>query len=164
MKKLGIYFLYGGALLFAVALLYFSAVSDDKRKENTSSEQKIAKNQPVKPTEKVQVFLFHNTQRCYSCVAIGKYAKETVKRNFQKEVSAGKIEFREINIDLPENKELANKFKAAGSALFLNAIIDGQDNIKEDTQVWRLVSNEQAFVDYLSDKLGGMLTGSAATQ
>jgi hypothetical protein len=164
MKKLGIYFLYGGALLFAVALLYFSFGFGEKTKENTPSERKIAKNQQTKPAEKVQIFLFHNTKRCSSCVAIGKYAKKTVEQNFQKEVNTGKIEFREINIDLPENKELANKFKAAGSALFLNAIIDGQDNIKEDTQVWRLVSNEQAFVDYLSDKLGGMLTESAAAQ
>lgn len=161
MKKLGTYLLYGGALFFAVALIYISVGSNKDAKRNAASEQKnnskIAQVQNTKPTEKIQVFLFHNTQRCYSCVAIGKYAKETVEQNFQKELSSGKIEFKEINIDLPENKEVANKFKAAGSSLFLNPIINGQDNIKEDTQVWRLVSNEQAFINYLSDKLNSML-------
>jgi len=63
----------------------------------------------------------------------------------------------QINIDLPENKEVATKFKAAGSSLFINPIVDGQDNIKEDTQVWRLVSNEQRFISYLSDKIKTLL-------
>jgi len=168
MKKSGIYLLYGGALFFAVALIYLSFGTNKKTASNGTSasvqenSSKIAEVQNVKPADKIQVFLFHATQRCSSCIAIGKYAKETVEQKFPEELKSGKIEFREINIDLPENKELATKFKATGSALFINPIFDGQDHITDDAQVWRLVSNEQGFISYLSDKLKGMLGNEAS--
>ena len=127
---------------------------------STSASKEVKspeKPKDLKPAEKIQVFLFHSTQRCSSCIAIGKFAKETVEQNFPEEFKSGKIEFKEINIDLPENEALASKFQATGSALFINPIVDGKDNIEEDTQVWRLVSDEGAFVNYLSGKLKGLL-------
>lgn len=163
MKKYGSYLLYGGALVFAIALVYASLNTNKVASEQKSSAS-IAQIQNSKPAEKIQVFLFHSTQRCYSCIAIGKFAKETVEQKFPEELKSGKIEFREINIDLPENKELAEKFKATGSSLFINPIIDGKDNIKQDTQVWRLVSNEQGFISYLSEKLQGFLGSEASAQ
>jgi len=170
MKKLGTYSLYGGALVFAVALVYMSMSPDKKTESNStnanaeSASSNMAEVQNTKPAEKIQVYLFHATQRCSSCIAIGKFAKETVEQKFPEELKSGKIEFREINIDLPENKELADKFKATGSSLFINPIFDGQDHIKDDTRVWQLVSNEQGFVSYLSDKLKGMLGNEASAQ
>jgi len=107
--------------------------------------------------EKVQVFLFHATQRCTTCIAIGRLAGETVAEYFRPETQEGKIEFREINIDLPENRELAQKFQASGSALFINAIYNGRDNISEDVTVWRLTTNETQFKSYLKNKLNNLL-------
>lgn len=158
MKKLGTYLLYGGALFFAITLIWIS-VSPNKKTESSVQENspKTSEVQKAKPADKIQVFLFHATKRCPTCIAIGKYTKETVEQKFPGDLKSGKIEFKEINIDLPENKELATKFKASGSALFINPIIDGKDNIKEDTQVWRLTSNEQGFISYLSDKINTLL-------
>lgn len=156
MKKYGLYLLYGVALVFAIALVYMS-LNTNKVDSEQKSIVKTAEVQNSKPAEKIQVFLFHPTQRCITCITIGKYAKETVEQKFPEELKSGKIEFREVNIDLPENKELATKFKAAGSSLFINPIVDGEDNIKEDTQVWWLVSNEQGFISYLSDKIKTLL-------
>src|SRR5680860_375009 len=107
---------------------------------------------------KVQVFLFHATQRCPTCIRIGQLAKATVEERFAEQFKSGKIEFREINIDLPENKSLAEKFQATGSALYINSIKNGQDSIVEDTMVWQLASGyEIKFKDYLSNKLNIIL-------
>jgi len=122
---------------------------NDQIAENQSKEEKLS-------AEKIQVFVFHATQRCYSCITIGKFAGETVNEYFQPELRDGKIEFREINIDLPENKELARKFQAGGSSLYINAISSGQDNIVEDVAVWRLVNNEVQFKNYLKNKLSNL--------
>ncbi|PJA01398.1 hypothetical protein COX74_02980 [bacterium (Candidatus Gribaldobacteria) CG_4_10_14_0_2_um_filter_41_16] len=59
--------------------------------------------------------------------------------------------------DLSENKDLARKFQASGSSLFINAIINGKDNITEDTKVWRLVSDKAQFKNYLKDKIDNLL-------
>ncbi len=168
MKKLGIYLLYGGALLFAAALVWISISPDKKTQSNNTSipesRAETAQVQNLKPAEKIQVFMFHSTNRCVSCVTIGKFTKKTIEKQFPKDLESGRIELREINVDLPENKEIVTKFKAVGSSLFLNSIIDGKDNIEEDTKVWRLVSDEQAFSSYLSDKLKEMLGDSASAQ
>ena len=158
MKKNLASLIFGSAILVA-SIFAWTVYSDNHQSavSGVKSNSEIAETKNVKPAEKLQVFLFHATQRCSSCIAIGKYAKETVEQKFPEELKSGKIEFREINIDLPENKELATKFGATGSVLFINPVIDGKDNIKEDTQVWRLVSNEQGFIDYLSGKIKNLI-------
>ncbi|KKP68656.1 MAG: hypothetical protein UR66_C0004G0056 [Candidatus Moranbacteria bacterium GW2011_GWE1_35_17] len=169
MKKTGIYLLYGGALFFAIVLIiiFGSDKKTDLKNASVNTQSISAKKNPaedVKPAEKIQLYLFHSTNRCYSCITAGEYAKKTLEQNFSQELKSGKIEFKEINVDLAENKEVANKFKAAGTSLFTNSIIDGTDNIKEDTQIWRLVSNEQAFSKYLSEKLKKLMGSEASAQ
>ncbi len=108
-------------------------------------------------TDKVQVFLFHATRRCSTCIAIGRLAGETVNERFQGELKLGQVEFREINIDLLENRELAQKFQATGSALYLNAIKGGADNIEQDIKVWSLVGDTAQFKDYLEDRIKNLM-------
>lgn len=93
----------------------------------------------------------------HTIIAIGKLARETVNERFQDELKSGRIEFKEVNIDLPENKELAGKFQAGGSALFLNSIYGGEDHIAQDVKVWRLTGDPTAFKDYLEAKINVLL-------
>jgi len=147
-------FIIGFSAAVGLGLLIFLAViSANSVKTKTIDSDQTAK----QSADKVQVYLFHATQRCITCITIGKYAGETVYEYFQPELRDGKIEFREINIDLPENKELAQKFQASGSALFINAISNEQDNISEDTRVWRLTQDEIQFKSYLKNKLKTLL-------
>ncbi len=156
MQKKIIIFIVGIAIVGAMFLILRNG---NKPTEAQSQNNQIAENQSKEErqsAEKIQVFVFHATQRCYSCITIGKFAGETVNEYFQSELRDGKIEFREINIDLSENKELARKFQAGGSSLYINAIIDGQDNIAEDVAVWRLVNDEIQFKNYLKNKLNNL--------
>ncbi|OIO06338.1 hypothetical protein AUJ26_00830 [Candidatus Falkowbacteria bacterium CG1_02_37_21] len=137
-------------IVLGFIILTLSACTQDK-KITYFNEDGTSKTVSTKDlvADKVEVFVFHSTQRCISCITIGKFAGETVNEYFQPELRDGKIEFKEINIDLPENKELARKFQASGSSLFINAIYDDTDHIKEDTKVWRLVNSEDQFKTYL---------------
>lgn len=135
-----------------------SSVSvDQSANKVVKQEEKSQTNLPMSSREavadKVQVFLFHATQRCSTCIAIGKLAGETVSERFQDELKSGKIEFREVNIDFPGNKALAGKFQASGSALYLNAIKGDIDNIEQDIKVWRLTGDPVGFKDYLEGRI-----------
>lgn len=170
-KKIGEFTLYGGALFFVLLLVLasFNSKKDNNiNKTNNQSqltEGNNSKNLAQKnPAEKIQIFLFHSTNRCYSCVTAGEYTKKLLEEDFSQELNSGKIEFREINIDLAENKDLTNKFKASGTSLFINSIIDGEDNIKEDAQIWRLVSNEKSFSDYLSKKIRSIISETVSVE
>jgi|GEM_PF-620850 len=107
--------------------------------------------------DKIQVVHFHATQQCWSCITVGEYAEKTIKERFPEEYASGKIEYLDINGELSENSAIVNKFGASGSSLFVNVIKDGKDNISEDVQVWRLVSNEQSFINYFENRLKGYL-------
>ncbi len=136
-----------------VLLIFLAFTSIDSPK----TKAVLADQSPAQGAEKIQIYLFHVTKRCATCIAIGKLTGKTVTEYFQSEISDGKIEFREINVDLPENRQLAQKFQASGSALYINVIKDGKDNIQEDTTVWRLTSNETQFKNYLRDKINNLL-------
>ncbi len=135
--------------------------SDNQTADISASQNKNNSNVPIANTDiaadKLQVYYFHRTQRCSSCLTIGKYIKETIENNFADEIKNGTVDFQEINVELPENRELAAKFKASGSSLFINAIRNNQDNISQDTNVWRLAGNENQFKIYLEDKLNSLL-------
>ncbi|MFW5884986.1 MAG: nitrophenyl compound nitroreductase subunit ArsF family protein [Patescibacteria group bacterium] len=107
--------------------------------------------------DKVVLANFHGTQRCASCEAVGEYAEKTVEERFEEEREEGRVVFKSINGELPENKEITKKYQARGSSLYINAVKDGEDNIQEDTRVWRIVSSEEKFMDYLENEINSYL-------
>jgi len=140
-------------VLTLIGIVSLKNPQTESKTGNTGNNTKVTKIRP----DKIEVFLFHATQRCNTCITIGKYAGETVAESFQPEIWEGRIEFKEINIDLPENKTLVQKFQASGSSLFINVITSGQDNISEDTTVWRLTQDKAQFKIYLKNKLDNLL-------
>ena len=107
--------------------------------------------------EKIEVVHFHATQECWSCKTVGEFSLKTIKDKFPEEYENGTIVFKDINGELPENRDMVMKYQTSGSSLFINAITNGQDNIEEDVTVWRLVSNENQFINYFQDKLNKLL-------
>lgn len=143
-------------LLILSVFIFTGCISNNNEPQAAKINEVKVSETKIK-AEKVQVFTFHEAQRCATCIAIGKLSNEVVEEYYQPELRDGKIEVREINIDLPENKELAIKFQASGSALKINAIYDGQDHITEDVTVWRLTSNTTQYKSYLKSKIDNLL-------
>ncbi|MDZ7612264.1 MAG: nitrophenyl compound nitroreductase subunit ArsF family protein [Candidatus Moranbacteria bacterium] len=105
----------------------------------------------------LEVYYFHSSQRCYACEAAGEYISSLINEKYSQELEEGGIVFGQINVDLRENKELARKFEATGSSLYFNRIIDGQDNIEQETRIWRLLNSENQFKEYLEEKIDSYL-------
>lgn len=141
-------------IVVASSFILFNNYGQKKEQVNTNYSVIDIK---LPKIDKIEVFLFHATQRCISCINIGKFAEQTINDNFSEELNSGKIVFREINIDLPENHELAEKFQASGSALFVNTIRGEKDYIEQDLKVWRLVGNEGEFKSYFKEKIESIL-------
>jgi len=142
--------------IFIVIALGFILINNKEKKEEVNTNYSVMEIKLPK-VDKIEVFVFHNTQRCVSCINVGKYAKQTIDKNFSKELISGKIVFKEINVDLPENYQLAEKFKAAGSSLYINTIRGDKDNIEQDLKVWRLIGDETKFETYFKDKIDNIL-------
>lgn len=155
------FYVFGSIVLTSVFIVFI--FSPFKPKEQTVSivpqptvAQTINTSLPS-GSEKIEVFVFHSTQRCISCINIGKYAKSVIDEKFPEELKSGKITFKEVNIDSSENFNIAKDYGVSGSALYINAIKDGQNNHEEDTTVWRLVTNEAQMKSYFEAKIKKLL-------
>lgn len=111
----------------------------------------------VSKADKIEVFNFHRTQRCWSCLTLGKLSEKTIKEKFAEESVSGKVVFKAINIELPENNNIVNLFKASGSSLYINAIKDGNNHIEQNMKVWQFLSDESAFTSYLEEQIRSLL-------
>jgi phosphoribosylanthranilate isomerase len=60
----------------------------------------------------VEIIQFHSEHRCVTCLKIEELTKETVK-------SFTSMPFKLVNIDDAKNEKMAEKFEAAGTALFI---------------------------------------------
>jgi hypothetical protein len=85
-------------MLLACSLMALSAMGNEK--EDVVSE--------------VKAYYFHNTRRCVTCKAV-----EDVAYNALKELSAGKILLKSVNLDDKTNKDLINNIGAKGQALLI---------------------------------------------
>ena len=121
----------------------------------TASESKISGE-----IEKIEVYHFHATRQCYTCKTVGAFSEETVNTYFADELKSGKIVFAHVNIDLPENKALVNKYEAKGSSLLIGVYgKDGSFSKQEDTNVWYKIDNETDFMNYLKGVIEQKFSG-----
>jgi len=139
--------------LVAISGLFFLIKKPESKEINTNVNTEDVIAEKDFPADRIEVLHFHSSHQCFSCITVGKLSLQTIKEKFSKEYKTGKIVFRDINTDLAENKEITEKYKAVGSVLFLNNIKNKQDNIEEDAEVWRLVTNEEKYLTYFENKL-----------
>ncbi|GFO97708.1 hypothetical protein ig2599ANME_1915 [groundwater metagenome] len=150
---------YGLSVILILAIIIAVAANSPKSNAVPSSMKNgdATGQSSTMSADKIEVVHFHATQQCWSCITVGEYALKIIKEKFPQEYENGKIVFKDINRELPENKDMVIKYQARGSSLFVNAIRNGKDNIEEDITVWRLVSNENQFISYFQNKLNNLL-------
>ncbi len=110
--------------------------------------------------EKIEVYHFHGTNQCYSCVTMGDLAEETLNTYFADELKSGKIIFDHINGELSQNSVLVKKFGATGSSLWIGVTYkDGTFTKEENINVWYKINNKKDYMDYLKGVIEGKLKG-----
>lgn len=104
-------------LLVLVSTFLFSC--KEKSQKETVSNEKL--------TNKVEVIDFHSTHRCMTCNAIEANTRYTLETFFSNEMKNNKVSLRVIDVDLEGNTQIAKKFEATGTSLFLNVVVDGKE-------------------------------------
>ena len=107
---------------------------------------------------KIEVIDFYGTHRCTTCEAIEANTKYTIDTYFQEAVKAGKVEFVTVNVDDEKNYEMAERFEATGTALFINVIKNGKEQHIDLTNFAFANGNDQAvFSAELKEKISEQL-------
>lgn len=74
----------------------------------------------------MEVLYFHGAQRCATCIAIERNAKELVESAYAEPLKSGKLVFR--SVDISKEEALAEKYEVSWSSLIL---VDYDKNGKE---------------------------------
>lgn len=97
----------GNTLLMLLFVLNAIACNNPQSNNNSSSDDSTK-------IENIEVYYFHGTRRCVTCIAVGEVSSELVKSKYEDNEN---VKFIEINIDEPGNEELVEKFQVSGSGL-----------------------------------------------
>lgn len=117
---------------------------------NAQSDNNQASQQDV-----IQVIDFHSTHRCMTCNAIENKTEATLNKYFKQEMNDGLITFQTVNVDEDENSDLAEEFEAAGTALFIHVLKDGNSTKVDLTEFafMNATSDDNSFEQGLKDEV-----------
>lgn len=97
----------------------------------------------------IVVYYFHVNFRCASCHKIENYTKETVEKYFNKQVQAGNILYKTVNIEEKGNAHFVEDYQLYTKSVVLSLIKDGKEiKYKNLTKVWEYLGNKTKFEDY----------------
>ena len=88
---------------------------------SATCEAKNAKKQVSNKTasNKIEVYYFHFTRRCMTCMAVESEAKKTLESLYPQQIKKGEITFKSMNLDEKNSEVAAKKCEAAGQSLLI---------------------------------------------
>jgi hypothetical protein len=113
-------------LLAAVLMVFLSSVSCNGQANNQKVAQTIG-------SAKVNVYYFHFTRRCATCMAVEENARKAVEALYQNEVKSGDYSFTSMNLDEASTKEIANKLGVGGQTMM---VVHGDQKLDITSAVW----------------------------
>jgi hypothetical protein len=108
-----------------IALIALISACGNKSEESTESTKTDLK------TDRLEVYAFHGTRQCETCKHMKAYTKSTLNKYFKDELNAGTVVYQVVDVDDGKNFKIAEKFEATGTALMINKIKNGKENIED---------------------------------
>lgn len=102
------------------------------------------------PADRVVAIYFHRTQRCPTCLKMGSYSEEAVKKGFAKQIKEGSVEFHYVDFQDTRNAALTKGYKITGPALILAKVAENKvKEYKDLKDVWTKVGEKPEFIKYV---------------
>ncbi len=114
--------------------------------------------QPVTEGRKVIAYYFHGKFRCVSCVKIETLSRQAIMEGFPDDLKSGRLEFREVNVDDPQNRHFIDDYQLTNKSLVVVELKEGQQvRWKNLVKVWTLLDSEKEFLSYVRDGVSAFL-------
>ncbi len=113
-----------------------------------------AQNAEKAPADFIAVYYFHGNFRCVNCHTIEKYTKEAVEKYFQKELDAGKVVFKAINVETKGNEHFMNDYQLYTKSVVLSLVKNGKEvKFNNLARVWECLRDQGAFHQYVKSEI-----------
>jgi hypothetical protein len=107
-----------------------------------------------------ELVFFHPVPGCDSCDQVGRFANETVNTYFSPEMAKGRLVYRDVNLNLPENREIVNRYGAYTNSLWIGVQDETGFHRTEIVDIWYYAYNREDFLQYLKGILDRQLAGT----
>lgn len=110
------------------------------------------------PVDRIVAMYFHRTQRCPTCLKMGSYSEEAIKKGFAKQVKEGSVEFHYIDFQDKKNADLAKGYKISGPALVIAKVKENKvKEYKDLKDIWTKVREKREFIKYVRENIEAYL-------
>jgi len=126
-------------VLIALILQTGETGAGDKETEMSSEKAKIV------------VSYFYTTYRCPSCETIEKWSHEAITDSFSEALKEGRLIWRAVNVDKPENKHFIKDYNLFTKSLIISEIRGEKEmKWKNMDKVWQLLRDQHKFFSYVT--------------
>ncbi|MEJ5200398.1 MAG: nitrophenyl compound nitroreductase subunit ArsF family protein, partial [Anaerolineae bacterium] len=89
--------------------------------------------------------------------------KNVLERMFADDIRAGRVIVKEVNYDLPENRDLLTKYEIIAPTVIMVQVKDGKEvTYRNLMEVWQTVHEPDAFDSLISGNLRELLPKTAS--
>jgi thiol-disulfide isomerase/thioredoxin len=112
------------------------------------------------PGNSIVVYYFHTTLRCPTCYKIEQYTQEAVEKYFDKEIKAGTISFKAVNVQQEKNQHYVKDYQLFAKAVVISMIKEGKEiKFNNLTKIWEYVRDKEKFYEYIKTETAKYLAG-----
>jgi thiol-disulfide isomerase/thioredoxin len=98
----------------------------------------------------IMVYYFHTTFRCPTCYKIEQYTQEAVEKYFDKEIKAGTISFKAVNVEQEKNQHYVKDYQLFSKAVVISLVKEGKEvKFNNLTKIWEYVRDKEKFYGYI---------------
>ena len=109
----------------------------------------------------VVVYYFHMTARCGPCIRMEQWTKEAVLSGFPDAMRAGRLAWRAIDVEQPENDHLIDEYRLTDLSVVVAQTRGGEGTrYKVLKNTWSLLDDKRAFLKYIRSEVREYLLGT----
>lgn len=101
------------------------------------------------------VYCFHGNQRDEKCKNIERYTHEVLEESLADALKEGRIVWRVVNYEKPENARFRKDFQISGSSIVLVDAREDRPSVAKNLQhrVEQLADNQEEFMSFMYDEI-----------
>jgi hypothetical protein len=149
------------AILLAFASVSVAYVVVDELRTRQEDPAAPEESTPVKPVvgDRTIAYYFHGDVRCNTCEKIEAYTRDALFANFDEAIKNGRLDWRIVNTDKPENEHFVEDFQlTTRSVVLVDMDGEAQTRWKNLDRIWDLVGRKKRFQQYIIDETMSYLT------
>ncbi len=119
-----------------------------------NSQTKTASATETLSDAKVEVYYFHYSRRCNTCVSVENNAKQAMETLYANELKNGTYIFKAVNLDEASSKVLADKLKIGGQTLI---VVSGTQSIDITDKAFLNAKNTEKMQELVKNAVSNVL-------